>query len=158
MPRHASLALVLAAVSLAACHTARAPAPAAQALAPITRAEAQAVLDAQVACWNRGDLPGFVATYWDGPELTFLGSNGLTRGRGDLLAHYQKAYPDAAARGVLSFSILDVQPLGGEHALLLGQYRIDGVRPSSGFFSLVLVRRGDAVAILHDHTSETARR
>ena len=116
------------------------------------------MLDAQVACWNRGDLPGFVATYWDGPELTFLGSNGLTRGRGDLLAHYQKAYPDAAARGVLSFAILDVQPLGGEHALLLGSYHLERKQPADGFFSLVLARRDGSIAILHDHTSESARR
>jgi hypothetical protein len=154
MLRHGPLALVLA----AACHTAPETSPQKPLVpAPITRVEAQAVLDAQVACWNRGDLKGFVATYWDGPELTFLGSSGLTRGREDLLFHYERAYPDAEARGVLSFAILDVQPLGSEHALLLGSYHLARKEPGDGFFSLVLARRNGAIVILHDHTSEQRR-
>jgi hypothetical protein len=54
--------------------------------APIDRDEATRALTAQAAQWNEGDLRAFVATYWDGPELTFFGKSGLTRGRDDLLA------------------------------------------------------------------------
>ena len=115
------------------------------------------MLDAQVARWNQGDLPGFVETYWDGPELTFLGGSGITRGRKDLLTRYQKGYPTAEDRGVLHFDIIDFQPLGPEHALLLGQYTIERKFRSSGFFSLVLARREGRIVILHDHTSETRK-
>ena len=103
---------------------------------PIALDEARAVLDAQIARWNQGDLPGFVATYWDGPELTFLGGNGLTRGRQDLLARYERGYPTPAARGTLSFSVLEFQPLGQDHALLLGRYQLDRQEPASGFFKI----------------------
>ncbi len=121
----------------------------------IERAEAETVLAAQAECWNRGDLPGFVASYWDGAELTFLGGGGLTRGRADLLARYQQRYPTAEARGTLRFTVVDHQELGDGHALLLGRYELEREAPSSGWFSLVLARQQGRVVILHDHTSES---
>jgi hypothetical protein len=123
------------------------------AAAAITLDEARQVLDAQVARWNAGDLAGFVDTYWDGPELTFLGSGGLARGRQDLLASYERGYPTPESRGVLAFEVLDFRPLGKGHALLLGRYRIERGEPASGVFSLVLTRQSGRVAILHDHSS-----
>lgn len=141
-------ALVLPVLSLlaAACGT-----------TPIDRGEAEAMLSAQAACWNRGDLPGFVASYWDGAALTFLGGSGVTRGRADLLARYQQRYPTAEARGTLRFAVVDFQPLGGAHALLLGRYELERQDPSSGWFSLVLARQQGHIVILHDHTSESPR-
>jgi hypothetical protein len=121
--------------------------------APIRQAEAEAVLTAQVRLWNGGDLPGFVATYWNGPELSFFGRSGLARGREDLLAAYRKSYPTAKERGALSFETLAFLPLGDGHALLLGRYRIVGEQPSSGAFSLVLARQDGRIVILHDHTT-----
>jgi len=140
----------------AACATT--PVPEAEAkVAPIPVVEAKAVLDAQAAHWNAGDLEGFVATYWDGAELTFLGANGLTRGRADLLEHYRRSYPTAESRGKLTFAVLDYQQLGSGHALLLGEYRLDRKQPDRGFFSLVLARRSGQVVILHDHTTAASR-
>lgn len=144
--------------ALAACAAPRSdsPAPVRRSAAgrPITRADAEALLAAQTAEWNAGNLPGFVATYWDGPELTFFGRSGLTRGRGDLLATYQRAYPDAATRGELSFDLVDFRPLGTDHALVLGRYRIRRAVPALGVFTLVLARQDGRVVILHDHSSE----
>ncbi|MCA8974231.1 MAG: DUF4440 domain-containing protein [Planctomycetes bacterium] len=143
-PRHQLLAPFLAG-AMTACHA-----------GPLTRGQCERVLNEQAEQWNRGDLRAFVATYWPGPELTFLGSGGLTRGQQDLLANYERGYPTAAARGVLTFHVLDFQPLGDDHALLLGRYELDRAKPDAGFFSLVLRRHGDTVAILHDHTSRAA--
>ena len=121
--------------------------------ATLDRTRCETVLQEQAAQWNRGDLRAFVATYWNGDELTFLGGGGLTRGREDLLAKYEADYPTAEARGTLSFDVIDFQPLGRDHALLLGRYELDRKEPDSGYFSLVLRRDGDAIRILHDHTS-----
>lgn len=122
---------------------------------PIDKDESAAVLTAQAAQWNRGDLEAFVATYWDGPELTFYGKSGLARGRSDLLATYRRSYPTAKERGHLSFEIVDFTQLGDGHALLLGKYRIEGEVPSRGVFSLVLARQDGRIVILHDHTTGT---
>jgi hypothetical protein len=121
--------------------------------AGITREEAEQVLTEQAGKWNEGDLEGFVGTYWDGPELSFLGERGITRGRADLLAQYRRGYPDAAARGVLTFDVLEFRPLGSDHAMLLGRFHIARQQPAHGFFTLILARQGGRLVILHDHTT-----
>lgn len=146
--RRSSLAPL--ALLLAGCATAPSPD-----VAAIPRDEAVSVLTAQAAQWNEGDLEAFVATYWDGPELTFYGKSGLARGRQDLLATYRRNYPTAKERGQLSFEVVDFRELPGGHALLLGKYRIEGEVPSRGVFTLALARQRGRVVILHDHTTGT---
>ena len=146
--RRSSLAPL--ALLLAGCAAAPPPDTAA-----IPREEAVSVLTAQAAQWNEGDLEAFVATYWDGPELTFYGKSGLARGRQDLLATYRRNYPTAKERGHLSFEVVDFRELPAGHALLLGRYRIEGEVPSRGVFTLALARQRGRVVILHDHTTGT---
>src|SRR5262249_50725899 len=59
----------------------------------------RAVLNAQQAAWNRGDVEAFVVGYWHSPELTFSGSSGVSRGWDGVLARYKKNYPDRATMG-----------------------------------------------------------
>ena len=40
----------------------------------------RAVLSAQDVAWNRGDVEAFLGGCWHSPELTFSGSNGVSRG------------------------------------------------------------------------------
>ena len=40
----------------------------------------RAVLDKQVEAWNRGDLEGFMAGYWNSPDLVFQSGATITRG------------------------------------------------------------------------------
>jgi uncharacterized protein (TIGR02246 family) len=67
-----------------------------------------ALLQTQAAAWNRGDLEAFTSVYAE--DASFASPNGLTRGRAAVLARYQQRYPDAAARGTLSFEIVEVRP------------------------------------------------
>ncbi len=135
--------LLLGALGLTACTS----------LDGVTQSEVQAVLDAQTAAWNRGDLVAFVATYWDDPRLSFCSKSGVVRGRADLLATYQRGYPTAEARGKLGFELLEVRPLGPASALVLGRYAIERAAPASGFFTLVVERTATGLVITHDHTS-----
>lgn len=118
---------------------------------PIDRHEAEALLDAQAALWNEGDIPAFVGYY--SPGLSFLGADGLIRGGEDLVQRYQERYPDAAARGTLRFGVLEFRALGDRSALLLGTYHLEREEPAEGFFTLVLERTSDGLRITHDHTS-----
>lgn len=115
----------------------------------------EALLEDQRQAWNRGDWTGFIAGYWDHPRLTFNGASGITRGRKDLLRRFREGYPDAAARGVLTFQVLEFRPLGRDTALVLGRYQLDRVAPASGYFSLVVERTPQGLRITHDHTSES---
>ena len=39
-----------------------------------------AVMDAQAAAWNRGDVEGFMLGYWNSPDLVFVSGANVTRG------------------------------------------------------------------------------
>ena len=123
--------------------------------APISRGAVEALLEDQRQAWNRGDWGGFIAGYWDHPQLTFNGASGITRGRKNLLQRFQESYPNADARGMLTFHLLEFRPIGRNAALILGRYHLDRATPASGYFSLVVERTPQGIKITHDHTSES---
>jgi ketosteroid isomerase-like protein len=112
------------------------------------------VLIAQQEAWSRGDVDAFMAGYWRSPELTFSGSNGISRGWDGVLARYKKNYPDRAAMGQLDFSDLEFRFLGADHALVLGRWHLKRAKDElGGVFSLVWQRSPEGWRIIHDHTS-----
>ena len=113
-----------------------------------------AVLNAQQAAWNRGDVDAFLVGYWHSPELTFSGRNGVSRGWDGVMARYKKNYPDRAAMGQLDFSELEFHFLGSDAALVLGHWHLKRDKGDiGGVFSLVWQRFPDGWKIIHDHTS-----
>ncbi|HEX9185775.1 MAG TPA: nuclear transport factor 2 family protein [Vicinamibacteria bacterium] len=123
---------------------------------PPAPATVQAVLDAQVAAWNRGDLEGFMETYWRSPDLVFCSGATVTKGWDATLARYRQRYQsEGREMGRLRFDAVEVVPLGEDAALARGAFRLamkDGKEPH-GLFTLVLRRMGGAWRIVHDHTS-----
>src|SRR6185436_15598840 len=75
--------------------------------------DVRALLERQVADWNRGDVRAFVSAY---AEDTVFVSDQVTRGAAQLLERYIKRYPNKDAMGALTFSDLEIRPLGGSHA------------------------------------------
>jgi uncharacterized protein (TIGR02246 family) len=117
-----------------------------------------AVLNAQQAAWNRGDVDAFLVGYWHSPELTFSGTSGVSRGWDGVMARYKKNYPDQAAMGRLDFSELEYRFLGPEAALVLGRWHLDREKGDiGGVFSLVWQRFPEGWKIVHDHTSAVPR-
>jgi len=113
-----------------------------------------AVLNAQQAAWNRGDVEAFLVGYWKSPELTFSGATGVSRGWDGVLARYKKSYPDRAAMGKLDFADLEFRFLGPDAALVLGRWHLKRETDElGGVFSLVWQRFPDGWKIIHDHTS-----
>jgi uncharacterized protein (TIGR02246 family) len=118
-----------------------------------------AVLDAQAAAWNRGDIDAFMSGYWKSEKTTFSGASGVFRGWQALLERYRRTYPDRAAMGTLTFSEIEITLLGPDAALALGKWHLERTSgPVGGVFSLVLRKFPEGWRIIHDHTSavETA--
>ena len=117
---------------------------------------ARSVLDAQVEAWNRGDLEGFMATYWRSPDLVFCSGSTVTKGWDETLARYRNRYQsEGREMGKLRFDAIEVIPLGEDAALARGAFRLvmtDGKEPH-GLFTLLLRRIDGAWRIVHDHTS-----
>jgi uncharacterized protein (TIGR02246 family) len=114
----------------------------------------RAVLDTQQAAWNRGDIPTFLEGYWNSPELTFAGSDGIVRGYEGLLQRYRKSYPDKAAMGELDFSGMEIRILAPDAALVIGNWHLKRTSGDiGGVFTLVFCRFPTGWRIIHDHTS-----
>jgi len=114
----------------------------------------RAVLDAQQQAWNRGDIDVFLTGYWHSPDLTFSGSNGISRGWDAVLARYKKNYPNRSAMGTLDFSNLEFRFLGPDSALVLGHWHLKREKDDlGGVFTLAWQRFPEGWRIIHDHTS-----
>lgn len=127
------------------------PAPSAPFRADRVEAEVRQLLAVQAEAWNRGDLDAFCSVYED--DALFVSPSGTTRGRSEVLARYRAKYPDAAARGRLSFEVVEVRELpGGAAASLAARWRIDyaGRPAASGSTLLVLAKRPAGWRIVHD--------
>lgn len=120
------------------------------------RMEITSVLQQQADRWNDGDVDGYMAPYWRSPELTFTAGGKVTRGFAETTERFRKAYPDRAAMGRLTFSDLEIHPLGWNAAWAMGRWRLDASTNKSGVFTLVLRRIDGQWVIVHDHTSSDA--
>ena len=116
--------------------------------------EVRAVLEAQVAAWNRGDIEGFMSGYAQSPETTFVSGNTVTRGWQTVLDRYKKGYDSREKMGTLTFSDLEITPLGKEAAVVLGRWQLKRAQDTpGGRFTLIFRRTRAGWRIVHDHTS-----
>ena len=79
--------------------------------------EIRAMLNNSEAAWNRGDVATFASDYEDAPTTTFVGREITRGGVNAILERYRRSYPTAEARGTLTFSEIEVRPLGEGYAL-----------------------------------------
>ena len=130
--------------------------PAPEASKDADRTAILAVLTTQQSDWNKGDIRGFMAGYWNSTELTFAGTRGFTRGWQPVLTRYEKSYADKAAMGTLDFSELEIRQLGQDAALVLGKWHLQRQAGDvGGIFTLVFQRFPEGWRIIHDHTTQS---
>jgi uncharacterized protein (TIGR02246 family) len=122
----------------------------------------RAVIEAQVAAWNRGDIPDFMTAYENSPDTTFVGTD-VNKGFVPILERYKKAYANHDQMGTLTFSKLDIRMLPStkgatEYAVVTGRFHLErnakgeGTK-DDGIFSLVWRKSAGKWKILLDHTS-----
>ena|ERR1700722_1433409 len=120
------------------------------------RARIRNVIENQQAAWNRQDLEGFMAGYWNSPNLTFFSGARDSEGWQAALDHYRKAYQGAGHEmGRLEFTNLRIEMLGPEAAFVRGEFRLtmsDGKTPH-GLFTLVFRKFPEGWKIVHDHSA-----
>ena len=115
----------------------------------------RALLTAQADAWNRGDLDGFLAPYWNSEELSFFSNDTVTRGFAATDARYRKRYGNSKeTMGHLGYEDLEVTMLSSDSAVVYGRFRLQ-MKDSNptGIFTLILRRKAGKWKIVHDHTS-----
>lgn len=116
--------------------------------------EIRAVMTAQVASWNRGDIDGFMDGYARSDATEFVSGDKVTRGWQTVRDRYRKKYDNREKMGRLTFSDIKITPLGSDASLVLGRWQL--ARPKDkphGIFTLIFRRTPSGWRIVHDHTS-----
>jgi len=114
------------------------------------------VLRVQQEAWNRHDLEGFMAGYWNSSELTFFSGANEHDGWKATMDRYLATYSSPGHEmGTLEFSGLRVVVLSQDSAFVRGSWKVsmaDG-KASHGLFTLVFRKFAEGWKIVHDHTS-----
>jgi uncharacterized protein (TIGR02246 family) len=114
----------------------------------------RAVLDAQAAAWNRGDIEGYMNGYDRSPDTVFVSGDRVTRGWQTVLERYKKTYDSRAKMGTLTFSDLEITILSKDAALVLGRWHLQRSKDEPhGRFTLLFRKTKAGWKIVHDHTS-----
>ncbi len=113
----------------------------------------RAVLDAQAAAWNRGDIDAYMAGYANSDDTMFVGTD-VTRGWTKVRDRYKARYDSRAKMGTLFFSDVDLRPLGSDDVVVTGAWKLtrDADTPH-GRFTLIFHRRTEGWRIVYDHSS-----
>ena len=124
------------------------------AFAASAAADIRAVISAQTAAWNRGDIDGFMAGYARSDRTEFVSGGKVTQGWQTLRDRYRRKYDSRDKMGTLSFSDIRITPLAADVVLAVGRWELrrEKDRPH-GVFTLVFRRTREGWRITHDHTS-----
>jgi uncharacterized protein (TIGR02246 family) len=123
----------------------------------------RAVIATQAEAWNRGDIQGFMTSYEDSPETTFVGTTSINKGFRPILERYKQGYANHAQMGTLSFKDLEIRLLPSasgvyEYAVATGRFHLERAvkgtaTKDDGIFSLVWHKGKDGWQIVLNHTS-----
>jgi ketosteroid isomerase-like protein len=119
-----------------------------------TEAAIRAVIEAQRNAWNRGDIESYMDGYDRSNETVFVSGDTVTRGWQTVLDRYKKSYNTREKMGTLTFSDLEITPLGRDSAVVLGRWHLQRASDEPhGTFSLIFRLTKHGWKIIHDHTS-----
>ena len=112
------------------------------------------LLDEQTKAWNRGDVESFMKGYWKSDSLMFIGKNGVTYGWNNTLNNYKKNYPDTAAMGNLTFTIITMKQLSFQYFHVVGKWYLKrSIGNAGGSFTLLFKKIKNQWVIIADHSS-----
>lgn len=119
-------------------------------------AAVRAVLDDQVASWNKGDLDGFMKAYWNDEKLTFFSGGTITKGWQPIADRYRKRYrAEGKEMGKLTFANVEILPIDPTNALARGKFKlVTSKETDEGLYTLQLRKMAEGWKIVHDHTSK----
>ena len=112
------------------------------------------LLHDQDESWNKGDIEGFMTTYWSNDSLMFIGKSGVTYGWNNTLNNYKKGYPNTEAMGKLNFNLIQIKKLSRNYYHVTGKWHLTRtVGDLQGHFTLLLKKIDGKWLIISDHSS-----
>lgn len=119
-----------------------------------TVAAVRAVIEAQAAAWNRGDIEGYMDGYERAETTTFVSGDNVMRGWQSVLERYKKSYDSREKMGTLAFTELEIKPLSQFYAVALGRWQLTRANDTPhGRFTLIFRRTAQGWRIVQDTTT-----
>jgi uncharacterized protein (TIGR02246 family) len=119
-----------------------------------TETDIRSVFEAGCAAWNRGDLDGYLASYWDSDQTIWVSNGSLRRGSQAIAAAYRARFTTPSQMGKLTLRELDVDVLTSEDAIAFGRWVLEIEDESStGYFTVQLRKIEGAWLFVSDHAS-----
>ena len=149
-------AAAIALLPLAACSTTPSGAPIAmgQSQKEAEAAAITALLEAQDAAWNRGDIDAFMAGYWKSPGLRFASGGKVTRGWDETNARYHNTYGGPETMGTLITDDYEIVVLSPDAAIAHGRWKLEGREGTPwGLYTLVMRKIDGEWKIVSDTTT-----
>ncbi len=117
-------------------------------------AAVRAVIEAQAAAWNRGEVSGYMEGYAKEEATTFVSGDTITRGWQTVHDRYKSRYDTREKMGTLAFSELEFKPLSEFYMMATGRWQLTRASDTPhGRFTLIFRRTNAGWRIVHDHTS-----
>jgi ketosteroid isomerase-like protein len=117
-------------------------------------AAVRAVIEAQAAAWNRGDVTGYMEGYAKEETTTLVSGDTVTRGWQVVHDRYRARYDTREKMGTLAFSELEFKPLSEFYLMAVGRWQLTRAADTPhGRFTLIFRRTNAGWRIVHDHTS-----
>ena len=112
------------------------------------------MLTNQTQAWNAGDINSFMIGYWQSDSLLFIGKNGPKYGYQTTLNNYKKGYPDTAAMGKLTSTVISFKKLSNEYYFVIGKWHLTRtISNIEGHYTLLLQKIKGKWVIVADHSS-----
>jgi uncharacterized protein (TIGR02246 family) len=104
--------------------------------------------------WNRGDLDGYLAGYWDSDETRWISGGTITRGVEAVRARYKSLYDSPEKLGKLEVKDLEIDILTDDSALVIGKWsHTAGQVARHGAFTVHMKKVQGEWFIVTDHAS-----
>lgn len=112
------------------------------------------VFEAGCTAWNRGDLDGYLASYWDSDKTLWISNGSLRRGREAIAAAYKARFSMPQQMGQLTVADLEIDVLTPTDAVAFGRWMlILDNEASKGFFTVQLRKIAGTWLFVSDHSS-----
>ena len=122
-----------------------------------TESAIRSVFEESCAAWNRGDLDGYLASYWDSEKTLWISGGSLTRGKAAIAAGYKRRFSTGGPMGRLSVAELEIDVLTSDDAIALGRWILDLEGTiSQGFFTVQLRKIEGTWLFVCDHASASS--
>ena len=114
----------------------------------------RAVFESGCAAWNRSDIDGYLATYWNSDKVRWVSEGTVHYGFEAIAAGFKDRFDSPDNMGRLEVANLEIQLLGENDALVFGAWiQTTPAARRHGVFTVHVKKMDGEWLIVSDHSS-----